>query len=46
MIESYKRLLKDLEIKRYEQTGVREEDRSKWKGEGKEESKMLKLEEI
>ena len=30
MIESYKRLLKDLEIKKYEQTGVREEDRPKW----------------
>ena len=47
MIESYTRLLKDLEIKKYEQTGVREEDRPKWEGgQSKEMSKMLKLEEI
>ena len=44
-VESYSRLLKDLETKKYEQTGVKEEERSKW-AHKEELSKMLKLEEI
>ena len=44
-VESYSRLLKDLEIKKYEQTGVREEERSKW-AHKEDLNKILKLEEI
>jgi hypothetical protein len=41
-LESYARLLKDLEIKKYEQSGVKEEDRSKWAPK-ENTSKILKL---
>lgn len=42
-VESYRRLLKDLEIKKYEQTGVKEEERSKWASKEITENKILKL---